>query len=74
MNSITDFGITGYPNGFPMSRLKKLKKLKLYINPENITDASIKHIESMANLSSVFICKSKTMEAFTNPIFLESFW
>lgn len=52
---MTDFGITGTPNGFPMSRLKYLEKLELDLDTNKITKASIEHILSMGNLREIKI-------------------
>lgn len=66
---ITDFGITGYPDGFPMSRLEKLEKFELLTNTDGITDASVRHIESMKSLKQVAIRKSNNAKSSNNPIF-----
>lgn len=56
--SLTDFAITGLPNGFPMSRLEKLERLELNTDTSNLTDDSFKHFESMSNLTQVIISES----------------
>lgn len=66
---LTDFGITGNPSGFPMSRLKNLKKLKLMFNMEKITDESIKLIENMGSLKEVKLRVLDPSIALANPIY-----
>lgn len=52
---ITDFGITGFPEGYPMSRLDKLEIFELLTDTDGITDTSVRHIEGMKSLKQVKI-------------------
>lgn len=66
---ITDFGITGNGQGYPMSRLENLQKFDLFAKSDGITDESLRHISGLKNIKQVNIPRSKSVSLSKNPIF-----
>lgn len=57
--NITDFGITGNAEGYPISRLTNLEKFDLYAKSDGITDSSIQLIERLKSIKKVNIPRSE---------------
>lgn len=68
-SKITDFGITGSCNGYPLSRLENLEEILIDVKACEITDESLRQIESSKNIRKAFIPRSAIIKSSKNPIF-----
>lgn len=70
---ITDFGITGnlsgYPSGYPLSRLENLENFYLDVKATRLTEVSLRHIDNLKNIKNAFIPKSNLAGLSQNAIY-----